>query len=214
MENLSANGYGLWSLVFINSFIFILFAYSFTKLKSKRNWLSFTLFSVFVIDHFIEMYGFPFTMYLFSGWLSKLYPAMNLYSHMNGHLFHTLLGFRGDPHLGFFHILSLLFIFFGLAIIAYGWGVLSEAQKQHELAIIGPYAFVRHPQNVGFIIVMFGLLIQWPTLITLILFPIITAVYIRLSYEEEKDLIKEFGREEYETYAKNTPMFIPRFLKP
>ncbi len=209
MENLSLNGYGLLSLVFINSFIFILFAYSFTKLKTPRNWLSFSLFSVYVIAHFTEMYGFPFTIYWFSGWLSKLYPNVNLFSHENGHIFHTLLGMQGDPHLGFFHALSLLFIFFGLGTVVYAWGILSETQKKNELATTGPYAFVRHPQYVGFILIIFGLFVQWPTLITLILFPILATVYVQLSYKEDKDLFKKFGKE-YEKYAKDTPMFVPR----
>ncbi len=209
MEKLSLNGYGLWALVFINSFIFILFAYSFTKLKSKRNWLSFSLFSTFVIAHFTEMYGFPFTIYWFSGWLSKFYPGINLFSHTNGHLFHTLLGFKGDPHLGFFHALSLLFIFFGLGTVAYAWGILNEAQKKDELATTGPYAFVRHPQYVGFILIIFGLFVQWPTLITLLLFPLLVTVYIRLSFREDREMLLKFGKE-YKKYAKDTPMFIPR----
>ncbi|MBP9691721.1 MAG: isoprenylcysteine carboxylmethyltransferase family protein [Alphaproteobacteria bacterium] len=212
MENINLNGYGLWSLVFINSFIFILFAYSFTKLKTRRDWPSFILFSAFVLAHFTEMYGFPLTMYWFSGWLPKLYPSINLFSHTNGHLFHTLLGFKGDPHFGFFHAASLLFVFFGLGTVAYAWGILSEAQKKNELATSGPYFFVRHPQYLGFMLIMFGFIIQWPTLITLILFPALVIVYVRLSSREEKEMLQKFGKK-YTKYAKDTPMFIPRFSK-
>ena len=209
MKNIDLTDYDLWSLVFINSFVFILFAYSFTKLKTKRNWLSFSLFSTFVVAHFTEMYGFPLTIYWFSGWLSEFYPGINFFSHRNGHLFYTFLGLRGDPHLGFFHVLSLLFIFFGLGTIAYAWGILKQAQKKDELATIGPYAFVRQPQYLGFILIMFGFILQWPTLITVILFPIFVTVYVRLSFREEQEMIDRFG-EEYKKYAKDTPMFMPR----
>ncbi len=212
MQHTNLNDYGLWYLVFINTFIFILFAYSFTKLKTRRNWPSFILFSAFVLAHFTEMYGFPLTIYWFSGWLSKLYPGINLFSHTNGHLFHILLGIKGDPHLGFFHALSLLFIFFGLGTIAYAWGILSEAQEKDEVATTGPYAFVRHPQYVGFMFIMFGLIVQWPTLITLILFPILVIIYVRLSSREEKEMLQKFG-EDYKKYVKDTAMFIPGVSK-
>lgn len=212
MEQANLIGYGLWLLVFIHSFIFVLFAYSFTKLKSERDLWSFCLFSIFVIVHFAEMYGFPITSHWLSGWLSELYPGRNFLSHENGHLFHTLLGLKGDPHLGFFHALSLLFIFAGLGIVAYAWGILSESQRKGILATVGPYAFVRHPQYVGFILIMLGFIIQWPTLVTFILFPILVMIYINLSHREERDLKQKFG-EEYEKYIESTPMFMPRVSK-
>lgn len=209
MEHIDLTDYGLWSLVFINSFIFILFAYSFTKLKTKRNWLSFSLFSIFIVAHFSEMYGFPLTIYWFSGWLTESYPGINFFSHTKGHLFYNVLGLRGDPHLGIFHVLSLLLVFFGLGVVAYAWGILSQAQKKSELATTGPYAFVRHPQYLGFIFITFGLILQWPTLITLILFPLVVVTYARLSYREEKEMGDKFG-EEYKHYALRTPRFFPR----
>jgi protein-S-isoprenylcysteine O-methyltransferase Ste14 len=34
----------------------------------------------------------------------------------------------------------------------------------------GLYARLRHPQYVGFIVIMLGFLLQWPTLLTLAMF--------------------------------------------
>jgi hypothetical protein len=50
-----APAYGLWSLVIINSAIFIIFAFSFTKPKTKRDWRSFSAFSAFIIALFFEI---------------------------------------------------------------------------------------------------------------------------------------------------------------
>lgn len=205
-------GYGLWSLVIINSAIFILFAYSFTKLKTKTNWRSWGAFSAFVVAYFTEMYGFPLSIYLLSGWLSKYYPGANFYSHDNGHLIHTLLGLKGNPHFDLFHILSNILILIGFLVIASAWNTLYQAQLQHKLAITGLYAKVRHPQYDGFILIMIGFLLQWPTILTLIMFPILVYMYVKLARSEEKEVLKEFG-EEYKGYSEATPAFIPRIFK-
>src|SRR5215510_3720357 len=111
--NHEAPAYGLWSLVFINSLIFILFAFSFFKPKTKRDWRTFGAFSAFIIALFTEMYGFPLTIYLLSGWLGSRFPQVDLLSHDVGHLWYTLLGFKGDPHSNPVHLLSNLLILGG-----------------------------------------------------------------------------------------------------
>ncbi len=205
--------YGLWGLVVLNSVIFIGFAYSFFKPKTTTDWRSFGAFSAFILALFVEMYGFPLTIFLFSGWLATHYPGVDLLSHYNGHLLHTLLGLKGDPHLDVFHILSNVFIFGGFLMLSYSWHELWKAQRHHKLATAGIYAHMRHPQYAAFIFIMFGFLLQWPTLLTLVMFPILTFMYVRLALKEEKDMEAEFG-DAYRRWAAITPRFIPSFSKP
>lgn len=200
--------YGLWSLVIINSLIFIIFAFSFTKPKSPRDWRSFGAFSAFILALFTEMYGFPLTLYLLSGWLQTRYPNLDIFSHDAGHLWWTLLGWKGDPHLNPIHLLSNILIFGGLIYLASAWEVLYKAQRAHTLATSGPYATIRHPQYVAFIIIMFGFLVQWPTILTLLMFPALVFMYTRLARQEERDALAKFG-DEYRHYAENTPAFFP-----
>ena len=166
--NHDAPAYGLWILVVINSLVFILFAFSFTHPKTRRDWRSFGAFSAFIVALFAEMYGFPLTIYLISGWLSSHYPGLDLYGHDSGHLWHTLLGLKGDPHFDVLHILSNILLFGGFILLSASWRVLYKAQQEHKLATAGPYAYVRHPQYVGFVLIMFGFLLQWPTIPTLV----------------------------------------------
>lgn len=201
--------YGLWFLVVINSSIFIIFAFSFARPRSPRDWRSFGAFSAFIVALFTEMYGFPLTIYLLSGWLGSRYPRVNLFSHEAGHLWHTLLGVKGDPHLDPLHLLSTALIFGGFLLLAAAWKVLYSAQREHKLATSGPYARIRHPQYAGFVLIMLGFLLQWPTLLTLLMFPVLVSMYVKLARREEREVLEEFG-EAYARYAATTPSFIPR----
>ena len=184
--------YGLWALVIINSAIFIIFAFSFFKPKTTRDWRTLGTFSAFIVALFVEMYGFPLTIYLLSGWLARRFPGVDPLSHDFGHLWYTLLGFKGDPHLNPIHLASNLIILGGFLLLSAAWRVLFRAQQQGSLATTGPYAYVRHPQYVGFIAIMLGFLLQWPTLLTLVMFPILVTVYVRLAYREEREVGAEF----------------------
>jgi protein-S-isoprenylcysteine O-methyltransferase Ste14 len=205
----SPPAYGLWSLVVINSLIFIIFAFSFYKPNTRRDWRSFGAFSAFIVALFTEMYGFPLTIYLLSGWLQSRYPGIEWFAHDSGHLLEMLFGWRANPHFGPFHLLSMIFIGGGFILLANAWTVLYQAQRAHRLAVAGPYARVRHPQYVAFVLIMSGFLLQWPTIVTLAMFPILVYMYVRLAHREEREVLAEFG-EEYARYAAKTPAFFPR----
>ena len=125
--------YGLWSLVVINSLVFIIFAFSFSKPRTPRDWRFFSAFSAFIVALFVEMYGFPLTIYLLSGWLIRRYPAANLFSHDAGHLWNTLLGWKVNPHFDPLHILSNVVILCGFILLSAAWKVLYEAQRTGTL---------------------------------------------------------------------------------
>ena len=203
--------YGLWPLVFVNAAVFIIFALSFTRPQTKRDWRSFGAFSAFLVALFAEMYGFPLTIYLLSGWLSSRYPGLDLFSHQSGHLWNTILGLKGDPHFSEIHLFSETLIWAGFIVIGAAWKVLYKAQRSHQIATSGLYAHLRHPQYVGFIMVLVGFLIQWPTLVTLLMFPVLVVMYVRLAKREEGEARAEFG-DAYAQYAASTPAFIPRLL--
>ncbi len=203
-----SSDYGLWSLVIINSLVFIIFAFSFAKPQTPRDWRSFSAFSAFLVALFAEMYGYPLTIYLLAGWLQTYYPGVDFFSHDAGHLWHTLLGWKGDPHTDPLHMLSVVFIGGGFILLSAAWKVLYQAQRSHQLATTGPYAKIRHPQYDGFVLIMFGFLLQWPTLLTLLMFPVLVWMYVRLARSEERDAEAEFG-EQWREYAARTPRFMP-----
>jgi len=205
---MSDYGYGLWFLVVFNSLLFIVFAASFFHPQSKRDWRALGGFSAFVVALFTEMYGYPLTVYLLSGPMSGLIPGVNL-SHNSGHLWNDLIGWKGDAHVSPFHLASYVFIGGGFWIIAAGWKHLYQAQKTGTLATTGPYERIRHPQYLGFILIMVGFLLQWPTFATLAMFPVLLVVYRKLAIREEREVATEFGST-WDEYAAATPRFIPR----
>jgi protein-S-isoprenylcysteine O-methyltransferase Ste14 len=203
-------GYGLWLLAAVNAIFFIVFAFSFAKPRSGRDWRSLGAFSAFVVAFFAEMYGFPLTLYLLTPWLQSFIPGAEVLTHNAGHFWPTLLGWKGDPHFTPIHLLSDAFIVGGLWLLAESWIVLHRAQSQGSLAVEGSYKWIRHPQYAAFILVMIGFLVQWPTIITALMFPILVFMYVRLAKAEERESEAEFG-EAWRAYAERTPGWFPRF---
>ena len=87
--------------------------------------------------------------------------------------------------------------------------MLYDAQSRHALATTGVYEYVRHPQYIGFIVIMLGFLLQWPTLLTLLMFPVLVVMYVRLARLEEREALREFG-DQYRAYMQRVPAFLPR----
>jgi len=202
--------YGLWGLVAVESLFFIFFAFSFVKPKTTRDWRTFGSFSAFIVALFAEMYGFPLTIYLISGWLTRKFPGANIMSHDMGHLWYELLGFKGDPHSNPVHVLSNVLIAGGFFLLSVSWSALYRAQKAKRPAMTGPYQYVRHPQYIGFILIMGGFLLQWPTLVTLLMFPILVVTYVRLAHREERETAANYGAV-WDAYAAATPRWFPRW---
>ena len=202
--------YGLWQLVIIHSAILLIFVFSFFKPQTRRDWRTFGSFAAFIIALFTEMYGFPLTIYLLSGWLVSRFPDVDWFSHDSSHLLQTILGWQGNAHFGPLHTISNILVLAGLVLLAVSWKVLFRAQRNYQIASTGPYARIRHPQYAAFIIIMVGFLIQWPTIPTLIMFPVLVAIYSRLARREETEAFERFG-ELYAQYAREVPRFIPRF---
>jgi protein-S-isoprenylcysteine O-methyltransferase Ste14 len=109
-------------------------------------------------------------------------------------------------------LLSGVVIAGGFLLLSAAWPVLYRAQRDGTLATGGPYARIRHPQYVGFILIMLGFLLQWPTLPTLVLFPILVTMYVRLARREEREATSLF-EETYTRYAAAVPAFVPRMSR-
>lgn len=201
--------YGLWPLVIINTVIFGLFAFSFFRPRTSVDWKAFGGFSAFLVALFTEMYGLPLTIFVLAPWLERNYPGINPFAHDTGMLWHTVFRLPGNPHFDVFHIVSSLLIGSGFLLIYSGWRTLYEAAKSRALATTGPYRFVRHPQYAGFILVMIGFILMWPTILTIAMFPVLVVMYVHLARTEEKSVAAEFG-EAYERYRNETPAFLPR----
>lgn len=198
--------YGNWLLVAFNIILFLYFIKSAFKPRTKTDWTTFRYFGAFIVALFAEMYGFPLTIYLLTSYFGN---RLGLdFTHNNGHILNTLLGLKGDPHFNILHIASYALIIGGLILLGKAWEVLYKAVTQHKLATDSVYKYIRHPHYLAFILIILGFLVQWPTLITLIMAPILIFRYVRLARTEEKEMLKKFGSE-YKVYKNEVPGFFP-----
>ncbi len=156
----------------------------------------------FVLAFAFEMHGIPYSMYLIGSIIGRYLPVGILWGH-------TLFDYIG--YLGLY--LNIAFACIGLIMIIFGWQAIYHGYWKHvkgkgHIVTSGIYKYIRHPQYAGLIMIAFGMLLGWATIPTLMIFPFIVYMYVRLAKKEELDMLNEFG-EEYGSYMKRTKRFIP-----
>lgn len=198
--------YGMWIVAAFNIGIFLFFILSFLKPRGGEEWRSMGVVIAFLAALFTEMYGFPLTIYLLSGWLGDAYPVLQPFSHKFGHLWVVVFG-GSDLAWGIVMGLSLVFMLLGYTLLSKGWIQIHAARG--GLVTNGIYAFARHPQYTGLFLLIVGFLVQWPTILTVLMAPILLYAYVHLARVEERRAITEFGQA-YNDYVRKTPAFFPQ----
>lgn len=198
--------YGLWLVVAVNAAILLVFLLSFLRPTRRREWRSFGVVAAFLVALFTEMYGFPLTIYLLAAAFGRD-PFPDPFAHESGNVIASLLGI--EQWSWAFMLAGGVLIAAGLFIVSAGWRRIHAAQRTGDLVTDGPYEVVRHPQYVGLLVMIVGALVQWPTLVTVVMAPILAVTYVRLARREEAAMRERFG-DAYDDYARRTPAFLPK----
>ena len=184
-----------WGFAALNIAVFL--ALIFFIGRKSADWKTHGIFSAFIVSLFIEMYGAPLSLYLIATQFSDTkIPDHQILFHLD--LFGINLAFD------FWMTFGAFVISIGIAIIAIGWYQLWSSKK--PLYTEGFYSYSRHPQYVGFLYVVWGWMIAWPTLLTILMAPVLTYAYINAAKKEEESISKE--HKDYLEYKNKTPFLL------
>ena len=194
-----------WLYVVLNLILLSLFVLL-IGFRRKLARLPTSIYLAFIVALYIEMYGFPLTMYFFTWAFGSSSVAT---------LWYLLTAFTGEKlfysiFMGVIVPISNVIILTGMLLVIFGWKKIFRAKNQ--LVTTGIYSHVRHPQYLGFLLITLGMNVLWVTFSTLILWPVLAFLYYRLAKEEDKQIEEKFG-EEFLKYKNNVPMFIPKLQK-
>ena len=199
----SSYGYGMWLTAIFMILFFTIFVIAFFKPNKKREWRNLGIFEAFIVALYAEMYGLPLTIYILSAFFGVKVPFL----HIKGHLWASLFNLPDKWTMVICNIGSF-FMLTGLVIMGIGWRKIYKGEG--GLATDGLYRYIRHPQYLGLILITSGMLIQWPTILTVIMWPILLFAYWHLAKVEEKEMESKFGQS-YINYRREIGMFLPNF---
>ncbi len=199
--------YGSWGIVITMVLISLFFIFKFIPMRTRLGKRSGGALIAFIVALFAEMYGFPLTIYLLSHFVGIEIP----FNHISGHLLGDLITYLKLGN-GWFIVMlvSNVLLVIGIWVVSAGWELVYKSEG--KLVTHGVYAYIRHPQYTGIFIITLAFMIQWPTLATLVLWPFVIAMYVRLAKQEEKDVTQQFP-EEYREYMQRTPRFFPKLIQ-
>jgi protein-S-isoprenylcysteine O-methyltransferase Ste14 len=208
MDNHAA--FGLWTLFLIASAMLVAIVLALTRPAGERDWKGVSAFLAFIAALCAEIALVPLLVYLAWRWLFQRVAGIHAFG--DGlDLLQLVFGWEMHRHSVWLDRLGDLVIVGGVVVLAAAWKGLLDARRARTFASTGVYAHVQHPLYLGFVLIMFGFLLQWPALLTGLAFGAALLAYRRLAGDEEQAMAARYGAE-WVRYRQRTPRFVP-FLR-
>ncbi|MBN1538672.1 MAG: hypothetical protein JW939_00885 [Candidatus Thermoplasmatota archaeon] len=188
---------GQWHIVIINIVLFTSFLIPLT-FRKKVSWMEFGLVTAFFVSLFVEMYGVPLTI-MFASRIFHASPETVVDTVLSVELLGVAFSFTVPM------IYGSVLMAGGTMIVVAGWVTLYRRIEEEGLVTTGIYSISRHPQYLGFILVIFGWMIGWTTPLTVVFGSILIIVYIRTCLKEEREMGKN---NDHGSYRMRTPFLI------
>jgi protein-S-isoprenylcysteine O-methyltransferase Ste14 len=186
-----------WHVVVLNISVFVAFLLPLSY-RRKADWKEYGLVVAFFVSLFVEMYGVPFILLFVS---QRLAPEGAATPDTP-----VIVDFLGVEFAFTVPMLyGTLLMAIGTALVVVAWYQLYKGVQRSELVTTGLYAVSRNPQYLGFMLVIIGWVVGWPTILTVAFAPILLVMYTRLCYVEQREVGDLPG---YDEYRERVPLII------
>lgn len=209
--NAANTTFGLWTLFLIVTAALAAVSIALVQPRGHRDWRGVGAFLGYLFALCAEITLVPMLVYLAWRWL--LAKLVGVHATASGRdIVDLVVGWDMHRHLPWLDRAGDVVIVSGLAVLALAWWGLESARRTGRLATTGVYAVVRHPQYLGYLLVMFGFLLQWPSILTGLAFAVVVVAYGRLIRHEENELSSLHG-DDWARYAARTPSLVPSLTR-
>lgn len=194
---------GRWDLVALNAVLFLAFLLP-LSFRQHVEWKSMGIYTAFIVSLFVEMYGIPLTIYLSS---ATIFSPIGTPPQQEAVLTFSFLG--QQLAMNSWKIVGASISLAGMVLVIAAWLTLYRRREEKVLVTSGIYNYSRHPQYLGIILIAAGWFIHWPSILTLVMLPVLFYFYYKLTLKEEEEVMDSLEEpEKYKEYMAQTPRFI------
>lgn len=173
--------------------------------RPSGGWRAPAVFALFLAAIALERLVLPGLVLRQAGHVARRAFGVRLWSHQPADVLHLFAAWQPATEGGPAAWFAAAALGAGLGLLAWAAWTLARAGRAGVLATTGPYARLRHPQHVAYMLMALGLLVFWPGWLAMATFPLLVALLWGYGRDEDAMLAQHWG-DTWRRWAARTAM--------